>query len=243
MAQEKTFSYTEAFKFAAHTFIDNVKLFLTFLLIAIGVYCSGVVLFAGIFFLKAAWIKPWSLALILRLIVERNPFLITTSLGFALFSYILWIYYMYQVLRAGFALYNKKEVHWKDFFDAPHFFRFLGAMTLFILKIIAGYILFILPGLYITTKYWFTGFSLIDNSSQSIREDATHAYQISKHALWPILGFWLICIFLNALSHFLFQQIALLASIHAYKQLASHAGSEEAPAAALQEEQKNEDHQ
>ena len=172
------------------------------------------------------------------------------------------MYYGYQILRAGFALYDNKEVRWQNFFDPTHFFRYLGAMLWFSLKFFAGLIFFILPGIYIGTKYFFTGYSLIDNRSHSIGEDATFAAHVSKNVLWRILGLIFIYgfisgftgVFINRLGlgsllftsillkaftyliNIFFTSLILLTSIHIYKQLVRSMNTEEIPPAAQAED-------
>ena len=260
MAHNKTFSYMKAFRFAVRTYIDNFSLFLSFFAVAFGFMCILVALNAGIRLgLHIPLGDPFMPALL-----GKSPELSTTSILFLILSilYSLFsMYYMYQVLHAGFALYNNKEVHWKDFFDATHFFRYLGAMLWLFIKIFAGLIVFILPGIYIGTKYLFTGYSLIDNRSHSIGEDATFAAHVSKDVLWRILGLLCIYVFIGGLIAILIHQLRSLlftsvllwtfttqsisalfspliwlTSIHVYKQLLSSMSTEETPPTAQAED-------
>ncbi len=255
MAQNKTFSYTEAFRFAARTFIDNFSVFLSFFAVIFGLMCILIALDTGVKFWLHIPLEP-SLGTDLS-IIKNNLLIIATGMVYSIFYYLLFFYYGYQILRAGFALYDNKVVQWKDFFAASHFFRYLGAILWFTLKIFAGLMVFILPGIYIATKYWFTGYSLVDNRSHSIDEDAMFAAHVSKNVLWRILGLVFIYGFIlmlwGLLIHqlssplfpspplrtlidqlfkiLLYQPLTFLTSIHVYKQLLSSSTQETPPAA------------
>ena len=155
-------------------------------------------------------------------------------------------------------------VRYKDAYSTSPFFTlkvFVGFIIV-LLGDIFGLTAFFLPlGIYIATKYFFTGYSLIDNRSHSIGEDATFAAHVSKNVLWRILGLifiyfivFFIAVFIShQLSDLLFTSIRLwmstfeilktclfsppilLTSIHAYKQLVSSMSTEETPTAAQAE--------
>ena len=253
MAHNKTFSYTEAFKFSILTYKDNFSLFLSFIAITFGFICFLMALDVGI---KLGLHIPLEPPAEMGLSIE-SLLIIATHIVYNIFYYLLSIYYGYQVLRAGFALYDNQEVTWKDFFVAPHFFRYLAAILWFTLKIFAGFIVFILPGIYIAKKYWFTGYSLVDNRSHSIEEDAMFAAHVSKNVRMRILGLiciygfiiilwslfihqlsspFLLRIFMDQIFMISYQPLISLSSINVYKQLLRSMSTEKTPTAAQAED-------
>ena len=98
-------------------------------------------------------------------------------------------YAHYMYLNLGMALYNGETISVRKAFSYPigTFIQFLGARYLMYLKFFLGFVLFIIPGLYFLTKYYFAGFTIIDNTTQSIGEDMRLNRLLTHDKQWRLL--------------------------------------------------------
>ena len=125
--------------------------------------CLLGVLYNIIGLMRENWVMPpfysGPIALLTPLIL-----MIVSSLLF----FILEEYYLFQMTRIGFALYDHKSVEWTTILDPKNFFTFLGARWLYMIKVFLGTLLLIIPGAYLFVKYFFTGFPIIDGLTNSV---------------------------------------------------------------------------
>ena len=191
MTNRSTFSYKEALKFGFNKVLDNA---VTVCLITF-VYLS----FFALLGIAAQVISR----------VYNLPFLVTNtitlqsgevipyqaiSLIWLLAYYVIFIpltvYWYYVLLNIGIDLYKGKDISvGKAFsYSIGTFFKFFGARLLMGLKFFLGLILLIIPGFYFLTKYLYAGFSIIDNPTLSIKEDAAISRSLTHHNKWRLLG-------------------------------------------------------
>ncbi len=214
MNTKRTFSFKDAFTFATTAYIHNFITFLIMLAMWVGIEIIILALSGAIGFGVGA---------LTQFVSWKMPFIIGLSVG-GILSYIVATYYQYQITRAGFALYDNKNIHWRDFFESEQFTTYLFAMIWFHLKVILGLIVLIIPGIYLFIKYWFTGYSLIEHKTHTVKDDALNAELASQNARWSICyfaGITSLIYSITRLGAFFLMPIGSMAAIHAYKQLSS----------------------
>ncbi len=239
MLKVKTFSYTDAFKFAFSTYIDNILFFVGITVVTEALVIAAAILFLGfgvvtssfsyVSLITASYIPNKTL------IIQPTNYklFLTGALFFFLISFVIKEFLYYQFIRYGLSFYERRSLTSGDFFnvDFTQFLKFMGARALYTIKIILGFICLIIPGLYLATKYFFSGFSLVDNKTHSIHEDKKIALSLSKNIMWSIFFFTVITgLLFYTLTGFItvfLVPIPVLAQVHAYKKLSSYEESKE----------------
>ncbi len=185
----KKISFKEAFKFGINSVIDNAK---TFSLISL-LYFGGLLLLAGTI---VVIFKLLGLPLVspVTFILKNGPhttYWLSTPVRLAwTFSVPFFAMYMFYILlKLGFALHKGETISVGKAFQhsAGEFFRFFGARLLFALKMIIGLFLLVIPGFYIASKYYFSGFPIVDGKTNAIGKDATLSGSMSQDNKWRIL--------------------------------------------------------
>ncbi len=237
MLKFKTFSYTDAFKFAFSKYMDNFLLFLGITLTFAALFIAAAILFLGlgIFTSSFSYVSfvPVSTSYFPNItLITQEPnnyrLIFTGGLFYVLTLYVLKEFYYYQLIRYGLSFYEHTPLKWSDFFgfDFTQFLKFIGARLLYVIKIILGLICLIIPGLYMVAKYFFSGFSLVDDKTHSIHEDKKMAAALSSEIMWSVFWFAVITgLLFGALSGFItifLAPIPVLAQVHAYKKLSSY---------------------
>ena len=239
--EKKTFSISEAFKYGLNTVTDRIGFFLglgavnglclvaaTLILIILGVIAAlltykfipsecdiplaflegkdgdprGTVCLAGI------WV-------ILRLStfifsILREYF----SLG--------WIKVALEQHDVGFSSYRRL------FSMGGRLFKAVIASFLYYAMVVLGLVFFIAPGVYLATRYYFYKFVIVDQNA-SLFDAFKISYQLSARVFWPLLGFAVLVLVVNALGMLVFglgwlftYPVTLLAQAYVYRKLQSY---------------------
>jgi uncharacterized membrane protein len=132
------------------------------------------------------------------------------------------------VINISVRLVDGQPVRPRDLIDCmPLFFRYLVASLIFSLMILVGFILLIVPGIYLGLKYQFYDYFIVDKK-MGILEAFSMSERITGGILWELFFFVFIILVFNALG-FIFFYIGLLVTIpvsmiamaHVYRQLES----------------------
>jgi hypothetical protein len=179
MSQQRDFPYLQSVYYALTTFIDHFSLFFP-------LSCIWAVLF--IIFEYA--IKP--LVSTLGIVLPFGHFIAAALCMLLLVSLI--ILFQYQLLIASLSLYKREPLDPMELFSKEHplLMKFLKARLIFLVKVFLGLLLAIVPGLYLASQYYFSGFSLLAHEENFIPQDAYRASVLSQGCQWQLLFVFLV---------------------------------------------------
>ena len=106
------------------------------------------------------------------------------------------------------------------------FWKYLGVYVLYVVIVVIGFLLFIIPGFYLMLKYGFAPFLIVDKKDLRIKEAFKQSAQMSDGVKWKLFGLCLVMILLNLLGALALGfgllvsvPVTMLAYIHVYKEL------------------------
>lgn len=209
MAKPKTFSFSNAFKFGFSSFFESFPLFFMVIMTMILPYVLGIfsllvlIVKAGITHLGE---KPIVIHQQLPDLSQIHTFAAKFSPKFFIWIFFIWI--ILELIRLGFelgfikiglTLYDKKKPVYQDLFSQFSLvWRTLAATILYIAMVIGGFILFIVPGIYLAIKFGFYQNVLVDENCGVI-ESLRRSSQIANGAIGHLFLFFLLWAFINAL--------------------------------------------
>jgi uncharacterized membrane protein len=104
--------------------------------------------------------------------------------------------------------------------------HYILASLLFILAIVLGLILLILPGLYLAVRLGFYKFIVVEHPTMSATDALKESMRVTKGHFWKIIGFILAAIILNILGAMVFLvglvitiPVTVIANAYLYKKL------------------------
>ena len=119
----------------------------------------------------------------------------------------------------------------------PHFWKFLGASILTGLVVWAGFLLFIVPGIYWALKFQFYSYFVVDQGCDPV-EAMRRSSKITQDVKWKLLGFGIVLAIINIIGFVCLVvgllvtiPVTLLAYSSVYRKLLSQTESIQAPAA------------
>ncbi len=206
---EKNFSIDEAIGFGWKKMTENLGFFIILILI---------VFIISFFFSTFA-----------SLFEEKLPSLsLIFNIGSILFSVFMNIVF----IRVALNIYDGDRGLIPDILSLslPLFFKFLLANVLYFLIVIAGFILFIVPGFYFMVKYQFVLYLVVDKGMDVIPA-FNMSSEITKGIRWRLFLFdlltgliLLIGVLIIFVGYLVAFPIVLIASIHVYRKLYSQTG-------------------
>ncbi len=205
------FSKEQAIKFGWRRTIDNLGFFIVYLII----------LFAIEFFFS----------FFIEIFDEAKFY--SLSILFNLGSFVVTIVSSIFAVKIGLRLYDNEKIGTYDFlaFDISTFFKFLLAYILFTIMVIVGFILLIVPGIYLAMKYQFFQFLIIDKNMDVI-DSFKESGKITDGSKWNL--FFLALLFvLIVIAGFLALLVGIFVAIpvimvawaYVYKKLSSGVSS------------------
>lgn len=119
------------------------------------------------------------------------------------------------------------KTHLKELFTHLEiFWRYLGVYVIYIVAMMVGFVLFIIPGIYVTLKYGFAPILILDKKGLKISEAFKQSAMMSRDKKWKLLGLFLVMILLNILGAIALGvgllisiPVSTLAFVHIYKGL------------------------
>lgn len=204
---EKRFSIEEAIRFGWNRMKDNLGFFIVYLIILFSVefFFSG---FAGLF-------------------EDSLPLL---SFVFNVGSWIVSIISALFAVKIGLRLYDKNKTGPYDFlsFSSSLFFKFLLGYVLYTILIIVGFILLIVPGIYLAVKYQFIPYLIIDKGMDPI-EAFKESGKMTDGSKWDLLLFLIVLgmiVIIGFLAFivgsFVAIPVVMVAEAYVYKKLSSN---------------------
>ena len=167
------------------------------------------------------------------LFVERLLFL---SMIFHLGSLIVTVFCAIFSIKIGLRLYDNDKIGSYDFlaFNASTFFKFLLAYLLYLIMLSIGFILLVVPGIYLAIKYQYAQYLIIDKDMDVI-EAFKESGRITQGHKWNLLAFALLLLAVFVIGVLVFIvgilvaiPVMVIAAAYVYKKLSSNISMEEA---------------
>lgn len=212
---ETKFSKEQAIKFGWQRMKDNLGFFIVYLII----------LFLIEFFFS----------FFIGLFGDKIPSL---SLIFNLGSFVVTIVSSIFAVKIGLKLYDNEKIGSYDFlsFSSSTFFKFLLAYILYTIMILVGFILLIVPGIYLAIKYQFFLYLIVEKNMDVI-EAFKESGRITDGSKWNLFFFALLLLLIVGIGALVFLvglfvaiPIAMVAWAYVYKKLSSDSSSDVAHA-------------
>ena len=163
---EKKFSKEQAIKFGWQRMKDNLGFFIVYLVILF------LIEFFFSFFIGLFGDKITSLSLL-----------------FNLGSFVVTIVSSIFAIKIGLKLYDNEKIGSYEFlsFTSSTFFKFLLAYILYTIMILIGFILLIVPGIYLAIKYQYFGYLIVDKDMDVI-EAFKESGRMTKGHKWNLFS-------------------------------------------------------
>ncbi len=242
MTPRKSFSFKEAYKFAANSTIEHFTTLLKFALVWFAAGAGATIAFlllAAVTCLPIIGISaiPSLLSLdgIMKTCYVGKSAILLTLIGIVFLVLLSFMFelFSFQLLRLAKAYYEKKTLTISELFTmkGTRFFKFWAARALYYLKIVAGFILLVIPGIYIAYTYCFSGYSIFEGTTDELGEDARISANLTHQVKWRIFfAMVLQALFFGGsrgLYLFVASPIALFILFSIYQQLKRQNGAKE----------------
>jgi len=152
----------------------------------------------------------------------NNLLVFVFSVASLLIGFLISIGLIYITLK----IYDENKATYKDLLEpAPLLWRFIGASVVYLLIVIAGLILLIVPGIIWAIKYKFYKYALIDEKL-GVMDSIRKSGDITNGEKWHIFLFGLVLGLLNLLGAlaalvglFVTIPITIMATVYVYRKL------------------------
>ncbi len=201
---KRTFSIKEALGFGWETAKENLGFFVMLLLVAALIY-----------------LIPWSVALLLS---ERG--FLWSSMGVSMVDFVLTAIIWMGIIKISLNFYDKKESEIEDIVSPYYlFFKYLLASIVYFIIVILGFVLFIVPGIYLAIRLWFFDYFIIDKEMGPL-DSLKSSFHATKGNVLKLLLFLILMGVINILGVlllviglFITIPVTILASVFAYRKL------------------------
>ncbi len=120
-----------------------------------------------------------------------------------------------------------EKAHLKELFTHLEiFWKYIGVSIIYIAAVMIGFVLLIIPGIYVALKYGFAPILILDKKGLKISEAFKQSAVMSKDIKWKLLGLFVVMILLNILGAvalivglLVSIPVSALALVHIYKGL------------------------
>ncbi len=195
------FSISDALRFGWQTFKKNLWFFVLILIVA-GLVSRGPSLFSS----------------------KDSPVMAAGIIGLS--AMLLQLLVNLGLNKIALMLHDGAQPTWKELFlQYPLLLQYLGASILYGLAVAIGFILLIVPGIYLAIKYAFFGFVMVDKHT-GIMESLHTSAKLTNGVKWDLLGFGVLMCIINVLGAlalviglFVTIPISLMASVYVYRKL------------------------
>ncbi len=111
---------------------------------------------------------------------------------------------------------DEKEISWdrRDFFPTPHeYLKFLLLLLVMALLLIGGFVLLIIPGIYVMIRFYFAVYAYVGSGSANVSEAIKESWTLVRGRIfWKVLLWALVAIVLNIFGAIAFK-IGLLITV------------------------------
>ena len=133
------------------------------------------------------------------------------------------------VVKNSLDIVDGKKFQYKSFYsEYKRFFDYFFGCIIYGLVVVAGLVLFIVPGIIFAIKYQFFPYFVVDKGFSALKA-LEHSSKITKGEKWDLFLFYLANIGINIIGIFAFvvgmfatAPTTILASAHVYRKLESH---------------------
>jgi len=179
----------------------------------------------GLFILL--FLVVWVIELLLSFLggaVSRNaPFV---GFLFNLIGYIVGLFLQMNLIKIALEIYENHPARLEDLFVVPaHWLSYLAAGIIFGIVVAIGFVLLLIPGLYMLTRWFFFGYAIVDRGAEATQSLGTSWDLTRGHVLETFLLI-VVLFFLNIIGAIFFgvgllvtAPISLMAATYAYRTL------------------------
>lgn len=128
-------------------------------------------------------------------------FLLSMGTGwFPGLSFLISIFGGISILTAMLSLYAGKKIEVENLFSKYNLvLKYLVASVLYLIWVLVGLILFIIPGIYLMLKYQFFKFLIVDKGMEPV-EALRESGRITEGHIWQLFGLFCISVAINILG-------------------------------------------
>jgi len=201
---EKKFSKEHALRFGWDRMKNNLGFFIVYLIIL--------------------FIVEWFFSMFAQLFLHRLPLL---SLLFYLGYLVVILVSSIFVIKIGLRLYDNEKIGSFDFlsFSTQLFFKFLLGYILYVLLVMVGFILLVVPGIYLAMKFQFVQYLIVDKNTNVIEafKESSRMTDGHKWNLFLLLLLYMVIIFIGVMALgvgiLIAIPIVMVAQAYVYKKL------------------------
>lgn len=201
--QRGTFSVESAISYGWNTTKNNLGLFILLFLVV------------------------WVVELILSYLsgaVSRNAPLL--GILFSLIEYVVGLFLQMNLIKIALEVYDNRQPRLEDLFVVPaHWVSYLIAGVIFGIVVGIGFVIFIIPGLYMLTRWLFFGYAIVDQGAGATQSLGA-SWELTKGHVLGVFLLVLALLVINLIGALLFgigllvsAPISLMASTYAYRTL------------------------
>lgn len=201
---EKKFSKEQALRFGWDRMKNNLGFFIVYLIIL--------------------FIVEWFFSMFAQLFLDRLPSL---SLLFYLGYCVVILVSSIFVIKIGLRLYDNEKIGSYDFlsFSTQLFFKFLLGYILYVLLVMVGFILLVVPGIYLAMKFQFVQYLIVDKNTDVIEafKKSGRMTDGQKWNLFLLMLLYMVIIFIGVMALgvgiLIAIPIVMVAQAYVYKKL------------------------
>ena len=207
--QQREFSVEKALSYGWETTKNNLGLFILLFLVV------------------------WVIELLLSFLggaVSRNAPIV--GFLFNLIGYVVGLFLQMNLIKIALEVYDNRQPRLEDLFVVPaHWISYLIAGIIFGIVVGFGFLLLVIPGLYMLTRWFFFGYAIVDRGADATQSLGASWDLTRGHVLETFL-FIVVLILLNIIGAIFFgigllitAPISLMAATYAYRTLRAPAAS------------------
>jgi len=178
--------------------------------------------------LIVAFFAPFIPLIFGLLVGESVPFL---SLLFSFAGWLLQMLVSLGLIKVFLGICDEEEVNISDLFLCyPYLVRYIVALLLYVLIVMVGTLLLVVPGIYFAIRFVFHPFIIVDEDVGAI-ESLKRSWAITAGSVWNLILIAIIIMAVNFLGMLLLlvgmiftYPFSIVAAAYIYRQLSGHGG-------------------
>lgn len=153
---------------------------------------------------------------------------------FGLIVYVIGLFFQMNLIKIGLEVFDNRQPRLEDLFVVPaHWVSYLIAGIIFGIVVGIGFVIFIIPGLFMLTRWLFFGYAIVDQGADATQSLGA-SWQLTRGHFWGVFLLVLALFVINIIGAILFgvgllisAPISLMASTYAYRALQGPVASQE----------------
>lgn len=146
----------------------------------------------------------------------------------SILGYAIQLLFGLGLISVSLKMYDGEKPSYKELYlHGTLFWQYLGVTVIYSLAMLVGFILLVIPGIWVTCTYFFAPYVLFEKKI-GIKEAFKESARLTKGNKWKIFGLFIINILLSLLGFVVFgvgllvtMPLTLMAYVYVYKQLST----------------------